>query len=220
MRSHFGCLAVISWTIGWAILCPAQASRCHGRNNKSSSAAAGAIRVREARRPPALWKTEVEGDYKTSTEAARADALSKAALELFGHLREQFPSLRYQPTPQFLVQHQMVDNPPFEEAVVEQVQDAPTMYRQKVTVELRREHLRPIFEEDRRLRSRERMEWAARVFGGILIGLAALVGYIRLDDWTKGYSSTILIVSIVMITAVGFLLMITAVGFLLWWNWF
>jgi hypothetical protein len=211
MRFAWDWLAAAISCLAWAILLPAWAPESQAANGKSSASLKSGLRVREARRPPALWRAEVPGDFQTSTEAARADALSKAAAELSRYLKDQYPGLRYQPTPQFLATHQMVDNPPFEEGAVEQFQDAPTLYRQKVTVELRPENLRPIFEEDRLLRSRERLEWAARIFGGVLIGLAALVGYLRLDDWTKGYFSAVLFIVIVAVTLIGIAL---------WWFWF
>lgn len=203
--------ALLGSLLGPGMLAPTLAPQAWAGNSKSTSRQAPGIVVREARRPPARWKAQVIGDFQTSPDAARSDALSKAALELALYLREQFPDLRFRPTAEFLAAHQMVDNPPFEEAVVERFQDAPTMYRQSVTVELRDEHLRRIFEEDRRVRSDERLQLAGRIIGGILIGLAALLGYLRLDDWTKGYFSAILIVAAVLVSLAGFAA---------WWWWF
>lgn len=182
-----------------------------GSSKSASSRHAPGIIVREARRPPARWRAEVVGDFQTTTDAARSDALAKAAVELTAYLLDQFPDLHFRPSADFLAAHQMVDNPPFEQASVEQFQDAPTMYRQKVTVELRDDHLRRIFEADRRERSRERLQFAGRILGGILIGLTALLGYLRLDDWTKGYFSAILIVTAILTSLVGFAV---------WWWWF
>ena len=198
--------------LGLTQLIPPFASAASARSSRSaSSRASSGIIVREARRPPARWRAEVLGDFQTSTEAARLDALSKAAHELTAFLSDQYPSLRFRPSPEFLASQQMVDNPPFEEAVVEQFQDAPTLYRQKVTVELRDEHLRRIFEEDRRERSHDRLLVAARFLGAIMIGLGVLVAYLRLDDWTKGYFSTILILTS---------LVLSVVGLAVWWWWF
>jgi hypothetical protein len=67
--------------------------------------------------------------------------------------------------------------------------EAPEMMRHTLTIELRADQRDQLLTEDRREHSIERLWQAGRGLGGLLIILMAVVGYIRLDDWTRGYLS-------------------------------
>jgi hypothetical protein len=63
------------------------------------------------------------------------------------------------------------------------------MYTQTLTIELGDSQLKAAFEENHHERVQTRLWQAGRGLGGLLIILLAIVGYVRLDDWTKGYIS-------------------------------
>lgn len=159
--------------------------------------------------PPPVWKTEIVGDPKTSADAARRDALDKAARELHVWAAERFPSFQYWPTPKFLTDHRLVDETPAEERVLANT-DAPTMFVQKVNLQLSDHQLSLLLQEDRRVHSAERLWFGGRILGGVVIALLALIGYVRLDDWTKGYFSTVLKFVAIALAVAGVLIAVVA----------
>src|SRR5436305_10949604 len=56
----------------------------------------GTATLSRSQQTPPVWKAEVVGDDETSAEAARKNALKKAADELSKYLTERFPDYRYQ----------------------------------------------------------------------------------------------------------------------------
>ena len=124
-------------------------------------------------------------------QMARQQALKAAAEKLSAYLQARFPGYRYRPTPDFLVSHKLVDTGENVEYVLDNP-EAPKMVRHKLTVELRDLQLARLLDEDRREHSAERLEVAGRGLAGLVLILVALVGYVRLDDWTRGYFSTFL----------------------------
>jgi len=162
---------------------------------------AGKTTVEIGRTPASvsLWKQEVVGpdvpvkeeSPKDSLASARQQALKAAAEKLSAYLQARFPGYRYRPTPDFLVSHKLVDAGENVEYVLDNP-EAPKMVRHKLTVELRDLQLARLLDEDRREHSAERLEVAGRGLAGLVLILVALVGYVRLDDWTRGYFSTFL----------------------------
>src|SRR5262249_4326533 len=131
----------------------------------------------------------VTGDFETTPDAARKDALLKAAGQVAGYMKDRFPGFRYQPTPKFLTDHRMVDEAAPDSEVIDILPDKPTMHKQKGTIELRDYHPAQLLKQGRRERSVDRFRQGGRAPGGIVGALLALIGYVRLDDWTKGYFS-------------------------------
>jgi hypothetical protein len=144
---------------------------------------------RTPQQTPPVWKDEVTSEFQGSPEAARRDALQKAAIHLGVYMEQRFPGFRYKPTPKFLLDNRMIEESALEPVSIENDPSAPQQHRVKVAVELRDVQLAQLFQEDRRERSVERLWLGGKVLGGILIALLALIGYVRLDDWTKGYIS-------------------------------
>jgi hypothetical protein len=136
-----------------------------------------------------LWKAEVSGGPKTTAEAARQDALNNAADKLGQYMREHYLGYRWSPTAKFLTDHGMVTEGRNETQVIKDAPEAPPMVRHTLAIELRETQLKQLLNEDRRERGIERMWQAGRGLGGVLVMLVALVAYLRLDDWTKGYLS-------------------------------
>ena len=136
----------------------------------------------------ALWMIEVTGDPRDSSPAARQLALEAAARKLGDYLRTRYAGFQWAPTPQFLTDNKMVVA---ESEVTQEINDAdaPLMFRTRLTIQLHRDALNAALQEDRKLRVESRLWQAGRGLGGLLFVLAAIVGYVRLDDWSKGYFS-------------------------------
>jgi hypothetical protein len=62
---------------------------------------------------------------------------------------------------------------------------------------------------DRAVRAQQRMFWLGKILAGIVIALTAVVGYLRLDEWTKGYYTTWL--------RLGVVSLLGGIGIGLWW---
>ncbi len=189
---------------------PAEVEKAPAKAEKKDKSHAPGLLSRVPQTPaPPIWKTEVTGDFETTPEVARKDALLKAAGQVAGYMQDRFPGFRYQPTPKFLTDHRMVDEAAPESEIIDSLPDKPTMHKQKVTVELRDYHLAQLLQEDRRERSVDRLWQGGRVLGGIVVALLALIGYVRLDDWTKGYFSLALKFTALTLAVAGVIL--------LWW---
>lgn len=152
------------------------------------------------------WKSEVTGEFYSSPAAARQDALKAAARELSIQLKARIPGFRYTPTPRFLIEHRLVDEGVEEKQILDDP-TAPVMVRNKLNIEVRESQMAELLDEDRRERSVDRLWKAGGGLAAIVLALVALVGYVRLDDWTKGYFSMILklVALIVVIGGAGLL---------------
>ncbi len=135
-----------------------------------------------------LWKAEAVGQG-TSPKVARQEAIISAAEKLGAHLRARFPDFKYVPTLDFLVNHKMVDEGRDERLTIEDPAAPQDMTRHTLTVELRQDTLDDLLTADRHERGQERLWEAGHILAGLVVMLIALVGYVRLDDWTKGYFS-------------------------------
>lgn len=155
-----------------------------------------------------FYKKEIAGEPFSSPTAARQDALKAAARDLAVHLQARDPSYRYEPTARFLLENRLVDEGMMEEQDLSGP-DAPKMFRNKLTLEVPMSKVSALLEEDRRERSVERLGQAGRGLAGLVVMLVALVGYFRLDDWTKGYLSTALKFTAIALAAAG--------AIALWW---
>jgi hypothetical protein len=141
-----------------------------------------------------------------------------AAEKLNERLHQRFPGFRWTPTPRFLVEHRLIDNGRDEKQVLSDAAQiladsekvkVPEMVRHTLTIEVRDAQLSDLLEEDRHERGIERLWLAGRGLGGLLVMLVAIVGYLRLDDWTKGYLSFPL--------KIGALAVAVAGPVVLWW---
>jgi hypothetical protein len=163
------------------------------QNKNKQAAAAPNIRPHapEAAQPAPpkepLWKAEISGQG-TSPQAARQEAIKNAAEKLSAHLRARYPDFKYIPSPQFLIDQKMVDEGRDEKMTLSDPA-APEVTLHTLVVEMREDHLNQLLVKDRQERGHERLWEAGHVLGGLLVMLIALVGYVRLDDWTKGYFS-------------------------------
>jgi len=146
------------------------------------------------------------GEFATSKDKARENAIQVAVEKLRTYLLEQEPPIHRMPLhPIDFVRKLLIEK---QETVIEEnyTTEPPgpsgTMYRMTVAVKINPEHVRE-------LRSQERSSEALWILAG-LGGLAGLVAvFFRVDAWTKGYLTSWLVLGTVGAT--------TLLAGLWWW---
>jgi hypothetical protein len=127
----------------------------------------------------------VEG-WGEDEQQAREDALKKAIPKVEKYLRSLVPPLEWAPSPAFIRDHFIKAPQRLEDRGVQDVVgNSMKCWGWKVGLSAR--DWQQILQLDRELRVQQRMAFLARILAGLLALLAVIAGYIRLDEWTKGY---------------------------------
>ncbi len=154
------------------------------------------------------WETNKFG--KTE-EAAKGLATNDARDWLDNYLAEQHPPFKWRPDVDYLQKNHMLT---FSEAKTIEVGDEDEREKfQEVTltVEVTNKIYSDMLEQDRKLRDDERKAVAkdrqtllGKLLAGLLAGLVAVAGYLRLDEATKGYYTTWLrVASVALVATIG-----------------
>ncbi|HKA07568.1 MAG TPA: hypothetical protein VKD71_09945 [Gemmataceae bacterium] len=144
----------------------------------------------------------VTGEFLSTKEKAREDAIREAAAKVHQYLLEQDPPITRMPTTEMVRKMLLTDQEVFKDEQITVEGKTETRYQATVAVKVRPEHMRA-------LRSRDRSSEALWVLAG-LAGLAGVVAvFFRIDAWTKGYLTSWLVLGTVG-TA-------TLLGGLWWW---
>jgi hypothetical protein len=141
------------------------------------------------------WR--ITGEYQTTLEDATQRALTLAKATVHRYLRNQEPPINWVPPLNF-VHMRLVKN--LTNELADFGGSVGPMHRVILDVKLTPEALREIVQQDREQgrqmvqREREeqakaRMLWLGKILLALVALLAAVAGYIRLDDMTKGYLS-------------------------------
>jgi hypothetical protein len=141
-------------------------------------------------------------------EQAKDHALEKVTERVEKYLRRQAPALEWLPSKEYISDHFLK-----EPAQRRRDKDAKVGLEDNVkcwewAVEVAPQDWKDILRRDRDVRVHARMALLGKILASLVVLLTVLVGYIRLDEWTKGFYSGWLRV------AAG-LLAIIAAG--LWW---
>jgi hypothetical protein len=136
-------------------------------------------------------KVTAEG---SSPQAARQEAIRIASERVTEYMRKRFPDFRYVPTTKFMVEHRLVDDGNSEKkepkgAIATSLTSPDEWTMHTLSIDLREPQVEQLLSEDRHERGVERLWEAGHVLSGLIVMLIAFVGYVRLDDWTKGYFS-------------------------------
>jgi hypothetical protein len=136
-----------------------------------------------------LWSVTVTGTGEGVNDA-RQDALDKACTELTVYLRSQNPPVDWTPSPEYVRQHLVKEKDWRKEADLEK--DDPvvgrlTISKVSLNLEVGAKERDEILKLDQHYRTEQRMLWLGRVLAGLVALLAAVAGYVRLDEWSKGY---------------------------------
>jgi hypothetical protein len=161
--------------------------------------------------PPEARKDKVFGfevkGYGMTREDAEQSALKQAQVQIRRFFADQGGSLSWEP-PLDYISKGLVKNWDGEPDGVKELQDIGVKHGVSLRVELTRKDYRDILRHDREYVSQNRMILLGKVLGGLVALLAAVAGYFRLEETTKGYYTTWL-----RLATLGF---VTAVGAGLW----
>ena len=188
------------------------------QKQQAPAAPAQAAEAKPAANEPS-W--EVRG-WGQNQEEAEQDALRRAVGKVKDYLARERPPVRWTPTPDYIHDH-LQTGPAQRHKDLDQDLPAPggPIHVECWTIPVAitpagREEIARLDaalraaerERERADVSRGRMLILGRVLLAVVAGLLALLAYIRLDDWTKGYYSRTL--------AIGALGLLAAVGVGLW----
>jgi hypothetical protein len=154
------------------------------------------------------WETKKFG--KTE-DAAKGLAANDARDWLDNYLAEQQPPFKWRPDVDYLQKNHMLK---FSEAKTIEVgkEDEKEEFQEvTLTVEVTNKIYSEMLEQDRKLRDDERKAVAkdrqtllGKLLAGLLAGLVAIAGYLRLDEATKGYYTTWLrVASVALVATIG-----------------
>jgi hypothetical protein len=173
-------------------------------------------------RPDPVEKWDIKGDPMTTDDEAVQDALDKAQAKLNDYLRAQKPPMSWQIDRGYLQQkllsplkadektlkdlgwkkEQVREVPLNGQSVLIETEDFPglgAMRRAALRVEVRPEHQKEFRDQEdlyqaklRNDRATSRQWWLVRILTGLVAVLVAVTFYLRLEDATKGYYTTLL----------------------------
>jgi hypothetical protein len=132
----------------------------------------------------------VHGGYQASSSRAMQDALGRAQAELVEQLRSQSPPVEWTPPTDFVSKLvKSSDEKKFDDIIDSSAlkEKVGPMYQFTLNVEVTPDAQREILKNDRAFRGGQRMLVLGKVLAGLVVALAAVAGFIRLDEWTKGY---------------------------------
>lgn len=132
----------------------------------------------------AAWT--IEGTYAETREEAERDALAKARTSVEEYLRSLEPPVFWTPSQEYV-------NARLVKKRQEEPLDAPdlgvVMRRVRLELEITPKDRADILQRDHRYQVEQRMLWLGKVMTILVALLAAVSGYVRLDEQTKGYYS-------------------------------
>jgi hypothetical protein len=127
---------------------------------------------------------QVEGTWKKTPQEAKEDALENARTRVIAYLRRQNPSVDWTPPADYvqtaLVKEEKVERKEFEA-------DVGTMYRVRLGLEVAGKDRAEMMRRARHYLMEQRQACLLKVLGAMVALLAVAAGYVRLDDWSKGY---------------------------------
>lgn len=167
-----------------------------------------ALAVRPAPRTAPVESVEADVDASgppwvhtgvgVTEDDAYQSALRKAQKDLVAYLRAQSPPIRWTPT---LDELGRVAHLTKEGRMKDFGKDVGLMYEAHVRVDLTSQDRALIGERDRSEQLEDRVSAALRVLLGAVVVLAGVAGYVRLDDWSKGYYTNWLRVGVAGVVA-------------------
>src|SRR5262249_11611566 len=129
-------------------------------------------------KPDGSSRFMVQGEFRSSVDAARDSALHAAQEQMRAWLAKQDPPVHRKPSLETIrremnpLDHALASEP------LEKSNDL--MYKMTMEFEMRPQHVRD-------LREQERVVVGIGTFGGMLAILGVVALFFRIDEWTKGY---------------------------------
>ncbi|MCI0458478.1 MAG: hypothetical protein L0Z62_16055 [Gemmataceae bacterium] len=166
-----------------------------------------------------LLEQKIKGRGQT-VQLAKRDAVKQAQAILEDFLRKQQPPLSWSPSPGYIEKHLLTGEPVRCEEEDEEIRAGGNVFTVRCwswPLVVTTDQLRQMAEVERAQRAREqraervarsaeRMAGLGKVLAGLVVVLVVVVGYLRLDDWTKGYYTGWLqagLVGVLLATGVG-----------------
>jgi hypothetical protein len=159
---------------------------------------------------PPIFETKADG-YGIKEEDATEDAIKDACHKVQEFLANKYGE-RFAPTEEELKSKQIVGTPEFETAdKLTLTQDAAKkpVIKAIVPVKLTAEQVKEFREEARKIRVGGRMKSTGLVLAGLIALLLVGGGYLRLEEATKGYYTTLLRVGAVTVLGILILSLLT-----------
>lgn len=154
--------------------------------------------------PPTVWKATIESQPLPKPLAVE-DFLDMIRAKLTHELNLTHPPSReWVNDERYIVKLRMDETKPLSKAdeLIGEV------VRLKGEVELTQDGWKDLVRIERKDRSDERLELAARGLGLLTVLLGAVAGYIRIDEWTKGYYSKRLFLAASLLVGIAFLVLV------------
>jgi hypothetical protein len=129
------------------------------------------------------WEVKAYGE---TAEKADEQALVNAQREVSAYLDHQDPPVHWKPDTRWIDDNLVKSRTPPQQVET----DDPvlrTMFERKLQIEVGAKQYREILEHDRQVSMEQRQLLLARILAGVIALLVAVVGYLRLDEATKGY---------------------------------
>lgn len=143
-----------------------------------------------------------------SREDAEQDALGRAREVLHKFFHDQGNDLSWEPPLKYISDHLVKDNTALDP---DDIQGIGPVCVVRLHVEMTASDYLDVLRQDRRFVSYQRMLLLAKVLAGVVALLAAVAGYFRLEEATKGYYTTWLRVGTLgFLAAVGAVLLLLA----------
>jgi hypothetical protein len=151
--------------------------------------------------PPTVWEKEVSGEWFQNREEARQDALITARHAVIAYLQDREPPIRWEPSLDFVARH--IRKGETDESHTPELPGAPMTYRFTIKLAINADTMKDIHVQDRSFLSQERMWLVGKGLAGLVLLFGAVAGYVRLDDYTKGYLSRTIKWSLILIAIAG-----------------
>jgi hypothetical protein len=136
----------------------------------------------------------ITSTLQVTARDAEESALEEARQTVDAYLRSQHPPVEWTVTPDY-VNERLV-----KQRKTEQLKDkefpVAEMNRTTLTVSITEEDRKDIVKKDQEFRMQGRMLVLAKLLGALVVLLAAVAGYVYLDERTKGYYTSWLIVGV------------------------
>lgn len=147
--------------------------------------------------PKVVAKWEVKG-AGTSERLAREDALQVTADALDRFLAEKMPWIEWRPDDDYIRKHlanEPVERLPEQDREIMLGNEKVAVMYVKQPVTISQQNIQDFIERDKDLRSKNRLVWATKSLGIVLFGVFLFYGYLRVEEWTKGYLTKVLVVT-------------------------
>jgi hypothetical protein len=131
--------------------------------------------------PEESWMIVGRGE---TIDDAKDDACAKARDELLVFLRNQKPPIEWTPSRDFVRKH-LARKWDTESSM--HLDDVGEIVQVRLDLEITPADKHMFGEKDRHHRVETRMTWLGKAFAGFVVLLTAIAGYVRLDEWSKGY---------------------------------